>query len=95
LGLNALPRWLDPATPLPVEAERAEAFAQRPKQAGNGFSLASRRTEIQNRIAEGIGAPPLTDSGITPAVASWVEKVTARQKNVRKVQKQRAKKEQN
>lgn len=39
--------WIDPARPLPSEAELARAFAQRPQQAGNGSSVAPYRAQIQ------------------------------------------------
>lgn len=46
--------WLDPARPLPSEAELARAFAQRSQQAGNGSSAAPYRAQIQAWVAEGI-----------------------------------------
>ncbi len=46
--------WLDPARPLPSEAELAEAFSQRSQQAGNGSSVAPYRAKIQAWVAEGI-----------------------------------------
>lgn len=46
--------WLDPARPLPSEAELARAFAQRSQPAGNGSSVAPYRAQIQAWVAEGI-----------------------------------------
>lgn len=46
--------WLDPARPLPSEAELAGAFAQRPQQAGNNSSVAPYRAQIQAWVAKGI-----------------------------------------
>ena len=46
--------WLDPARPLPSEAELGQAFAQRSQPAGNGSTVAPYRARIQAWVAEGI-----------------------------------------
>ena len=46
--------WLDPARPLPSEAELGQAFGQRPTQPGNGSSVAPYQAQILAWVAEGI-----------------------------------------
>ena len=46
--------WLDPARPLPSEAELARAFAQRSQQAGSSSTVAPYRAQIQAWVGEGI-----------------------------------------
>ena len=43
--------WLDPACPLPSEAELGQAFAQRPTQSGNGSSVAPYQAQILAWVA--------------------------------------------